>query len=133
MIDAGEFWAPAISRVRKSAAGASMAGAAGMEDTMNDLHDRKLVCMGCSREFIFSSSEQEFYRSKGFENVPTRCPECRAQRKKTSFGGDGAKKADFHDIVCSACGKTTKVPFKPAEGKPVFCRECHQSRKSQVR
>ena len=30
---------------------------------------------------------------------------------------------------CSACGKETTVPFKPTQGRPVFCKECFQSRK----
>ena len=30
---------------------------------------------------------------------------------------------------CSACGKETTVPFRPTQGRPVFCRECFQQRK----
>ncbi len=29
-------------------------------------------------------------------------------------------------IICSDCGKTSDVPFKPIEDKPVYCRECYQ-------
>ena len=31
--------------------------------------------------------------------------------------------------TCSECGQECKVPFKPTEGKPVFCRDCFQSKK----
>ena len=31
--------------------------------------------------------------------------------------------------TCSACGKETTVPFRPTQGRPVFCKECFQSRK----
>jgi len=31
--------------------------------------------------------------------------------------------------TCSACGKATTVPFKPTQGRPVFCKECFQARK----
>jgi CxxC-x17-CxxC domain-containing protein len=31
--------------------------------------------------------------------------------------------------VCSQCGKETTVPFKPTQGRPVFCRECFQQRR----
>jgi CxxC-x17-CxxC domain-containing protein len=31
---------------------------------------------------------------------------------------------------CSQCGKETTVPFKPTQGRPVFCRECFQQRRS---
>ena len=27
-------------------------------------------------------------------------------------------------IKCSECGKDAEVPFKPIEGRPVYCREC---------
>ncbi len=33
---------------------------------------------------------------------------------------------EMHDAVCSDCGKKCQVPFKPMEGKPVYCRECFQ-------
>jgi CxxC-x17-CxxC domain-containing protein len=36
-----------------------------------------------------------------------------------------------HDAVCSACGQGCKVPFKPAEGKPVYCRDCFMKRKNE--
>ncbi|HJJ29428.1 MAG TPA: DNA-directed RNA polymerase, partial [Methanocorpusculum sp.] len=26
--------------------------------------------------------------------------------------------------VCSDCGKECEVPFKPTEGRPVYCQEC---------
>ena len=31
---------------------------------------------------------------------------------------------EMHKAVCSECGKECEVPFKPTEGKPVFCKEC---------
>ncbi len=36
---------------------------------------------------------------------------------------------EMHDTVCSECGQACQVPFKPAEGKPVFCRECYRKKK----
>ncbi|WP_394297334.1 CxxC-x17-CxxC domain-containing protein [Methanosarcina sp. 1.H.T.1A.1] len=26
--------------------------------------------------------------------------------------------------MCSDCGVETQVPFKPTEGRPVYCRDC---------
>lgn len=43
--------------------------------------DRTLVCKDCGKEFVFTEGEQEFYKEKGFENDPVRCPECRKARK----------------------------------------------------
>ncbi|MBI2572418.1 DNA-directed RNA polymerase [Candidatus Woesearchaeota archaeon] len=50
-------------------------------------------------------------------------------------GGGGGFKKDFggpremHEATCSECGTACKVPFKPMEGKPVFCRECYSKKK----
>lgn len=43
--------------------------------------DKTLVCVDCGAEFVFTVGEQEFYKEKGFENDPVRCPECRKARK----------------------------------------------------
>ena len=29
----------------------------------------------------------------------------------------------FYDATCTDCGKPIKVPFKPANGRPIYCRE----------
>lgn len=46
------------------------------------MEDRTLVCKDCGNEFIFTVGEQEFYKEKGFENDPVRCPDCRRARKQ---------------------------------------------------
>ncbi|WP_244833081.1 zinc-ribbon domain-containing protein [Clostridium sp. BJN0001] len=45
------------------------------------MEDKTLVCKDCGKEFVFTVGEQEFYKEKGFENDPVRCPECRKKRK----------------------------------------------------
>jgi CxxC-x17-CxxC domain-containing protein len=32
--------------------------------------------------------------------------------------------------VCSGCQRETTVPFKPTQGRPVYCRECFQQRRT---
>ena len=32
----------------------------------------------------------------------------------------------MYKITCSDCGKEAEVPFKPTEGRPVYCKECFQ-------
>ncbi|MFD3156451.1 zinc-ribbon domain-containing protein [Haloimpatiens sp. FM7330] len=44
--------------------------------------DKKLICADCGKEFLFTEGEQQFYKEKGFENEPKRCPECRRARKQ---------------------------------------------------
>ena len=45
------------------------------------MEDKTLTCKDCGKEFVWTAGEQEFYASKGFENAPVRCPECRKARK----------------------------------------------------
>lgn len=35
---------------------------------------------------------------------------------------------------CAECGtKITELPFQPDSERPVYCRDCHQKRRSQFR
>ena len=45
------------------------------------MEDKTLVCINCGKEFTFTEGEQGFYKEKGFENEPKRCPDCRKARK----------------------------------------------------
>ena len=58
--------------------------------------DKTITCKDCNHEFTFTESEQAFYKEKGFENEPQRCPDCRAAKKQQmgnrrggSYGGGG--------------------------------------------
>jgi len=37
---------------------------------------------------------------------------------------------EMHKATCGDCGNECEVPFKPREGKPVFCRDCYSKRKT---
>ncbi len=47
-----------------------------------------------------------------------------------NFGGFRGERQMF-DAECAKCKKKTQVPFKPTEGRPVYCRECYQEIKGQ--
>ena len=32
---------------------------------------------------------------------------------------------EMHKATCTKCKKECQVPFKPTEGKPVYCKECY--------
>ncbi len=54
-------------------------------------------------------------------------------RSGGSRGGSGGFRGnsgprEMHKAVCSECKKECEVPFKPTEGKPVYCRDCFQKR-----
>ena len=51
--------------------------------------DKTLICKDCGKEFIFTEGEQAFYKEKGFENEPQRCPDCRRARKQQHNGNRG--------------------------------------------
>ena len=96
-----------------------------------DYRDRVLKCTDCGSDFVFTAGEQHFYAEKGFRNEPKRCKICKGKRATGDShhsGGEGAHHS-FTTTVCSQCGKETTVPFKPTQGRPVFCRECFQKRR----
>jgi hypothetical protein len=43
--------------------------------------DKVLTCKDCGSEFVFTEGEQAFYKEKGFDNEPQRCPDCRKAKK----------------------------------------------------
>jgi len=40
---------------------------------------------------------------------------------------------EMHKAVCADCGKECEVPFKPIEGRSVYCRECYSKHRPQRR
>ncbi len=81
--------------------------------------DKTLKCKECGNDFIFSAGEQEFYAEKGLLNEPQRCKDCRIARK------NAARPArEMFTATCASCGAEAKVPFKPTEGRDVFCSDC---------
>ena len=81
--------------------------------------DKTLVCKECGAEFVFSAGEQEFYASRGFQNEPQRCKECREKKKESSKAP-----REMHTAICANCGKEAKIPFVPSDDRPVYCSEC---------
>jgi CxxC-x17-CxxC domain-containing protein len=92
------------------------------------LEDKTLVCRDCGQEFVFTAGEQEFYQSRGLQNEPGRCPECRTSRRKDRVGGSSQPRQTY-SVVCAECGAETTVPFEPKEGRPVYCKECYTKQK----
>ena len=95
--------------------------------------DKTLVCKDCGKDFEFTSREQAFYAEKGFNNEPGRCPECRQSRKqqmnRNGRSSDRGQSRQMFTTVCSDCGRETQVPFKPTGDRPVYCRDCFESRR----
>lgn len=97
-----------------------------------DFVDRILKCSDCGNDFIFTAGEQLFFFDRQFKNDPKRCKLCKAKRAGLGRTAEGAGNAKLPlsrtetRTQCSACGVETTVPFKPTQGRPVFCRSCFQ-------
>ena len=102
---------------------------------MEDREMHKATCSDCGAE-----CEVPFKPTKG---KPVRCQDCfRKNRPQRSFGGRGggrgfsgnrrfdSRPREMHKATCAECKKECEVPFKPTEGKPVYCKECYAKRKN---
>ena len=89
-----------------------------------DYQDKTLVCTECNQSFVWTAGEQRFYAEKSFQNEPKRCRACKSKRAGRGKG-PGRDRVETQ-AVCSKCGRETTVPFKPTQGRPVYCKECYQ-------
>jgi CxxC-x17-CxxC domain-containing protein len=49
-----------------------------------------------------------------------------------SGGGYGQRSSgprEMFTATCSSCGKEAKVPFRPTNGKPVYCSDCFRAQR----
>ena len=94
---------------------------------MEDRQMFKATCSDCGNE-----CEVPFEPTEG---KPVRCNDCfRKNRPQRSFDNRRPRRFDsspreMHKITCSECGNEAEVPFKPTDGKPVFCKDCFAKQK----
>lgn len=50
-------------------------------------------------------------------------------QRRGSRGGFNRKPREMHKATCAECGNECKVPFKPKEDRPVYCKECFAKRR----
>src|SRR4029077_12593590 len=108
-----------------------------------DFQDKVLKCVDCGADFVFTAGEQLFFYDKQFKkkpqtcqkhkgkNEPKRCKNCKGKRAQAlglPQNGGNYQRVETK-AVCSGCQRETTVPFKPTQGRPVFCREGFQQRK----
>jgi len=98
-----------------------------------EFQDKVLKCIDCDADFVFTVGEQIFFRDKQFRNEPKRCKTCKLKAKRVSVLGAPAGHKSFKvetAATCSQCGKSTTVPFRPTQGRPVLCRDCFQGQRT---
>jgi CxxC-x17-CxxC domain-containing protein len=93
-----------------------------------EYRDKNLVCVECHQPFVWTAGEQLFYADKNFKNEPKRCKDCKTRR--SARVSPAQRERVETQASCSQCGKATTVPFRPTQGRPVYCRECFQQRKA---
>jgi CxxC-x17-CxxC domain-containing protein len=100
-----------------------------------EFEDKVLKCVDCGGDFIFTAGEQLFFHDKQFKNEPKRCRNCKSKRAQT-LGFPQRTVGNTERIetkaICSGCQRETTVPFRPTQGRPVYCRECFQHRKTSA-
>lgn len=113
-----------------------------------EYQDKTVTCIDCKKDFVFTAGEQQFYERKGFRESPKRCKTCREERKNRrpeegaarppregaaegkarSGPPEGRPQRELFEATCVACGSPARVPFRPQEGRPVYCRDCYAGR-----
>ena len=97
---------------------------------MYEFRDQVLRCIDCGEEFIFSAGEQLFFSDKGLRNAPKRCKPCKLKKNEQiaanaqAFGQPFPRGRVEVAVKCALCGVETTVPFRPTQGRPVYCRDC---------
>ena len=72
------------------------------------MQDRSIVCRDCGADFVFTAGEQEFYASKGLQNDPVRCPDCRKARNSARTTLESSSGYVLYGGAASFGGRTPK-------------------------
>lgn len=67
-----------------------------------EFQDETIVCLDCGQEFTFTAGEQAFYKEKGLQNKPKRCPSCRMRRKQQRMSkpeGEQQQQQEVEEVV----------------------------------
>jgi CxxC-x17-CxxC domain-containing protein len=97
------------------------------------LQYQSIECFDCGVTFTFTVEEQMAYQAQGHFHAPKRCASCRQSRKERQLKNSRFRNPQpgfqselrLFPATCSQCGQSTRVPFEPKAGRPVYCRECY--------
>ncbi len=92
--------------------------------TLYIIYKEDIVRMAKKKKVEETSAESE----EPVEEIeePSEVSETSEETESESSGSEsrGFGDREMHKIKCSDCGKDADVPFKPTEGRPVYCRDC---------
>lgn len=86
-----------------------------------NFQDQTLTCRDCGKPFVFTARDQQFYADKGFTNTPTRCKDCRLNKKKVA---EQKATQTIFKITCKKCGKVGEMATEPRKPDDVMCAAC---------
>ena len=107
--------------------------------------DAVLICRDCKQSFTFTDSDRVEFASQGLSHAPSRCPDCRAERKsRQDLAGGTLPAPRFRDrrehvvatmttTTCGACGGEAAVPFVPRRNQVAYCSPCFEKRREAAR
>ena len=52
--------------------------------------------------------------------------------RRNSSRSRGSEDRAMHEAICGKCGSECEVPFKPTEGKPVYCSDCFKDKSREA-
>ena len=74
-----------------------------------------------------SFSDTNRTRTGAAPSRPGRAPAMNPNDRRQDFNREEGR--ETFAVVCASCGNRANVPFKPRNGRPVYCDQCYRSRR----
>ena len=74
----------------------------------------------------FSKRDSSRFRGRDSDRFSRGASSSRGRDSDRSRGRDSEQSFEkkMHSVTCDKCGERCEVPFRPTEGKPVYCYNC---------
>lgn len=88
------------------------------------MHDA--VCSDCGKDCqvpFRPTGSKPIFCSNCFENQGS-SSNSRSFSNNRSDRRGGSDRPQMHEAICDKCGDNCEVPFRPTDGKPIYCNNC---------
>lgn len=88
----------------------------------------RAICDNCRKECevpFRPTSGKPVFCSNCFEKNQSSQPR-RSESRNGNFERPNSHDREMFDVVCDNCGKNCTIPFKPSNGRPVYCSNCFE-------